>query len=92
MILSRTLEYSSQLPVSVYGTGTYALNANTTFLGSPVISSVRPKPPLNAHFRPDVETLALRHGSACIRSRGLLTSSPSKPGLRLLLRPRLTLR
>jgi hypothetical protein len=26
MILSRTLEYSSQLPVSVYGTGIHTLN------------------------------------------------------------------
>ena len=43
------------------------------FLGSPVISSVRPKAPLNAHFRPDVETLALRQRSACADSSGLLT-------------------
>ena len=62
------------------------------FLGSPVSLSVRPKPPLNAHFRPDVRPPALRHEMACMDSSGILTTSPSKPGLRLLLRPRLTLR
>ena len=92
MILSRTLESSSQLPVSVYGTGTHTLNALSLFLEAPSVlrfgRSLRSTP----YFRQDVEPLALRHESACIDSTGLLTCSPSKPGLRLLLRPRLTLR
>ena len=37
MILSRTLEYSSQLPVSVYGTGTHTLNGSSLFLEAPSV-------------------------------------------------------
>ena len=37
MILSRTLEYSSQLPVSVYGTGIQTLNAFPLFLEVPSV-------------------------------------------------------
>ena len=37
MILSRTLEYSSQLPVSVYGTGIHTLNASPLFLEAPSV-------------------------------------------------------
>ena len=54
--------------------------------------SNRPKPPLNALFRQDLTTPALRRELTCIDSTGLLTCSPSAPGIRLRLRPRLTLR
>ena len=37
MILSRTLEFSSQLPVSVYGTGIQTLNAFLLFLEAPSV-------------------------------------------------------
>ena len=37
MILSRTLEYSSRLPVSVCGTGVYTLNIYQLFLEAPSV-------------------------------------------------------
>ena len=37
MILSRTLEYSSRLPVSVCGTGTITLNKQPLFLEAPSV-------------------------------------------------------
>jgi hypothetical protein len=92
VIHSSTLEYSSRLPVSVYGTGCCQLVFQKLFLeaASPVRLARRLSS--NALFRQNVQTTLLRHFITLTARAGILTGCPSSCACRLALRPRLTLR